>query len=132
MDATVFPSYYEPWGYTPLESIAFGIPTVTTSLSGFGRWILDNFKNGFDNCGVNVIKRTDSNYNDVCADIAASLRDLMNLSDVSSKAVAAACRATAAKAEWKHFIKYYEDAYSIAISQTDKRMGKSMNEKNEY
>ena len=36
MDATVYPSYYEPWGYTPLESIAFGIPTVTTDLAGFG------------------------------------------------------------------------------------------------
>lgn len=38
MDATVFPSYYEPWGYTPLESVAFHIPTVTTSLAGFGAW----------------------------------------------------------------------------------------------
>lgn len=38
MDATVFPSYYEPWGYTPLESIAFGVPTITTDLSGFGKW----------------------------------------------------------------------------------------------
>lgn len=130
MDATVFPSYYEPWGYTPLESIAFGIPTVTTSLSGFGRWIIDNFKNGFDNCGVNVINRTDSNYNDVCTDIAASLRDLMGISATGSKAVAAACRATAAEAEWEHFIKYYEDAYSFAIFQADKRMAKSMNEKN--
>ena len=33
MDATVYPSYYEPWGYTPLESIAFGIPTITTILA---------------------------------------------------------------------------------------------------
>ena len=38
MDATVYPSYYEPWGYTPLESIAFGIPTITTDLAGFGLW----------------------------------------------------------------------------------------------
>ena len=38
MDATVYPSYYEPWGYTPLESIAFGIPTITTNLAGFGHW----------------------------------------------------------------------------------------------
>ncbi len=37
-DLSVFPSYYEPWGYTPLESIGFGIPTLTTSLAGFGVW----------------------------------------------------------------------------------------------
>ena len=34
-DLTVFPSYYEPWGYTPLESLMFSIPTVTTSLIRF-------------------------------------------------------------------------------------------------
>ncbi|MDE6331085.1 MAG: glycogen/starch synthase, partial [Muribaculaceae bacterium] len=54
LDATVFPSYYEPWGYTPLESVAFGVPTITTSLSGFGQWILGNFENSFDVCGVRV------------------------------------------------------------------------------
>ena len=47
MDATVYPSYYEPWGYTPLESVAFGIPTVTTNLAGFAKtsakvWLLLN------------------------------------------------------------------------------------------
>ena len=38
MDMTVFPSYYEPWGYTPLESVAFSVPTITTTLAGFGLW----------------------------------------------------------------------------------------------
>ncbi len=38
-DLTIFPSYYEPWGYTPLESAAFGIPTITTDLAGFGQWV---------------------------------------------------------------------------------------------
>ena len=35
MDVTVFASYYEPWGYTPLESVAFSVPTITTTLAGF-------------------------------------------------------------------------------------------------
>ena len=35
MDLTAFPSYYEPWGYTPLESLAFKVPTITTTLAGF-------------------------------------------------------------------------------------------------
>ncbi|WP_302314877.1 glycosyltransferase, partial [uncultured Muribaculum sp.] len=55
MDATVFPSYYEPWGYTPLESIAFGVPTITTTLSGFGQWILSTEDATFSECGVNVV-----------------------------------------------------------------------------
>lgn len=44
MDMTVFPSYYEPWGYTPLESLAFGVPTVTTTLAGFGLWVLQSLQ----------------------------------------------------------------------------------------
>ncbi|MDE6490415.1 MAG: glycogen/starch synthase, partial [Muribaculaceae bacterium] len=77
MDATVFPSYYEPWGYTPMESVAFGVPTVTTTLSGFGQWILGNFDNNFEACGVNVIARGDSNYHNVVEAIAS---DLLRLS----------------------------------------------------
>ncbi len=59
MDLTVFPSYYEPWGYTPLESIAFAVPTITTDLSGFGQWVshgLHEIKSG-----VGVIHRSDYN-----------------------------------------------------------------------
>ena len=44
LDLTIYPSYYEPWGYTPLESVAFHIPTITTSLSGFGDWAAEQFK----------------------------------------------------------------------------------------
>src|SRR5215468_8612106 len=59
MDATVFPSYYEPWGYTPLESIAFGIPTVTTDLAGFGLWARTEGADGNDwKKGVKIVERT--------------------------------------------------------------------------
>ena len=51
LDATIFPSYYEPWGYTPLESVAFGVPTITTSLSGFGRWVKSLDKDGYNTAG---------------------------------------------------------------------------------
>ena len=39
LDLSIFPSYYEPWGYTPLESVAMGVPTITTNLAGFGQWV---------------------------------------------------------------------------------------------
>ncbi|MEG2666597.1 MAG: glycosyltransferase, partial [Bacteroidales bacterium] len=58
-DASIFPSYYEPWGYTPLESIAFSVPTLTTSLAGFGRWVQKNFVK--DSMGVCVVNRKDRN-----------------------------------------------------------------------
>lgn len=124
MDATVFPSYYEPWGYTPLESVAFGVPTVTTSLSGFGQWILHSFVNGFEHCGVTVVRRSDSNYVEVVSEITRSLRflaeaDNETMDDISKKAFA-----LADKAAWKYFFTYYIKAYELAFATCAKRVEK--------
>ena len=117
MDATVFPSYYEPWGYTPLESIAFGVPTVTTTLSGFGQWILSSFKNEFDDCGVNVIARGDFNYGEVVENIAQSLKYLVDCGATASTAISASAMKTAKTAAWDNFIKYYLEAFAVALNK---------------
>lgn len=119
LDATVFPSYYEPWGYTPLESVAFGVPTITTTLSGFGQWVLSACGNDIKSTGVEVIDRTDSNYHDVCHSITTTLRDIANHS-LDAQALRQAAMATANKADWAHFIAYYEEAYSIALENVKK------------
>lgn len=121
MDATAFPSYYEPWGYTPLESVAFGVPTVTTSLSGFGQWVLSDCQNGFENSGVEVITRGDSNYHEVVGSLAASLRRLADGTDDYRAAASKAAHATASKAEWDYFITYYIEAYRHALKAVDNR-----------
>lgn len=118
LDATVFPSYYEPWGYTPLESVAFGVPTITTSLSGFGRWICDNYKNDMADCGVRVITRTDTNYDEVCREICDTILRLSTANDKTLKKITAAARATAAAASWSNFIVYYVKAYRIAADKS--------------
>jgi len=121
-DATVFPSYYEPWGYTPLESVAFGVPTVTTSLSGFGQWVLESFENYFEDCGVNVIGRGDSNYHDVVNNIANSLRYLTCADSSTSAKIRRAAMRTAAAASWANFIVYYDQTYDIALSKASERL----------
>ncbi len=121
LDATVFASYYEPWGYTPLESIAFGVPTVTTSLAGFGMWVAENFKIGFGDCGVDVINRTDSNYNEVVAAIANDIAQLASATKAETKAIRAAAMETASKAQWTDFMKYYNQTYCDAFKTRDAR-----------
>lgn len=116
MDATVFPSYYEPWGYTPLESVAFGVPTVTTTLSGFGQWILSSFNNDFDDCGVNVIARGDFNYGEVVENIAQSLKYLVDCGSAQSSIISKSAMNTAASASWGNFIDYYLEAFEIALN----------------
>ena len=120
MDATVFPSYYEPWGYTPLESVAFGVPTVTTTLSGFGQWICSTSANTFAGSGAVAVHRTDSNYSQVVHDIADNLKQLMQLDPKARAAISAAAMATAARADWGQFIRYYDEAYQIALDNNSK------------
>ncbi|MDE6467085.1 MAG: glycosyltransferase, partial [Duncaniella sp.] len=120
-DATVFPSYYEPWGYTPLESVAFGVPTITTSLSGFGQWVLETYDNDFEDCGVNVIGRGDSNYDGVVHNIAHSVEYLTCADDKTIRRIHRAAARTAEAASWTNFIKYYEKAFAMATAKASQR-----------
>ena len=121
MDATLYPSYYEPWGYTPLESVAFGIPTITTDLAGFGRWA-QTVVSGCDITeGVTVIHRTDDNYAAVVDGAAEALRILIRHTDAERRAIAVRCQALAAQAEWERFITYYYTAFDHALSAAQQR-----------
>ena len=124
MDATVFPSYYEPWGYTPLESIAFGVPTITTTLSGFGQWILSTEDATFSECGVNVVARGDFNYNEVADRIAKSLEYLSNSNPASLAMISSRAMNTASLAAWSYFIEYYVKAFEVALNAAAQRIGK--------
>lgn len=124
MDATVFPSYYEPWGYTPLESIAFGVPTVTTTLSGFGQWMLATEDNTFSESGVNVIARGDFNYNEVADRIAKSLEYLVGVDPVGMALIRSRAMHMASLAAWSYFIEYYVEAFAVALNAADARVNK--------
>ncbi|MDR2680936.1 MAG: glycogen/starch synthase [Tannerella sp.] len=122
MDATVFASYYEPWGYTPLESIAFGVPAVTTNLAGFGMWASTLISGNDIKEGVSVINRTDDNYFEVVNNIADALSELMNADDALT--VRNNCFRIARQAEWDKFINHYYAAFNIAFANAGKRNGK--------
>ena len=122
MDATVFPSYYEPWGYTPHESIAFSVPTITTSLSGFGAWVVKmGDKEGVQD-GVDVILRNEDNYSDVAYKIANTIIYLsqMSISEVSQ--IRNSALRVANQADWAHFIEFYQEAYCKAIRNSLERL----------
>lgn len=121
VDATVFPSYYEPWGYTPLESVAFGVPTVTTSLSGFGSWICAERGNGFAASGVDVVERNDHNYPQVVDAIADDIRELASMDDAAREEIRKVAVATSDAALWQYFMTYYEDSYRIALDAAARR-----------
>ena len=117
MDVTVFPSYYEPWGYTPLESCAFHVPTITTSLAGFGEWAARQK----EQYGVVVIERNDSNFDEVADRIAEDLLRFDRLTDEQKQLARKEAAAIAQKADWKHFFQYYREAYDIALTKAQIR-----------
>lgn len=121
MDATVYPSYYEPWGYTPLESIAFGIPTITTDLAGFGLWAKKTVSGGKIEEGVVVVNRTDFNYFDVADAIAYQILRLCQKEQKEVDTIRKNCLKLAAKAEWSSFISYYQKAFEIALANKNDR-----------
>ena len=121
MDATVYPSYYEPWGYTPLESVAFGIPTVTTNLAGFGLWAEKSVSGKNISEGVAVIERTDFNYFDVADAITASILSLVKKDKKDVEEIRKRCFKLAKQAEWSKFIVFYQKAFSDALEAATKR-----------
>lgn len=114
-DLSIYPSYYEPWGYTPLESIAFKVPTVTTDLAGFGLWVKSLNAKGTINNGVEVIHRSDNNYSDVADSIKRTIESYSIKDKSEIKKIRLHASRLAEKALWKHFIIYYYEAYDIAL-----------------
>ena len=122
-DLCIYPSYYEPWGYTPLEAVAFKVPCITTDLAGFGLWANKVFGHyGELEDGVKVIHRTDYNYSEV----ADAIKDTVATFSAMSKKQVDECRKHAdelsKKALWSEFIKYYYEAYDIALRKAEERM----------
>ncbi|WP_276865474.1 glycogen/starch synthase [Mediterranea massiliensis] len=122
MDLTVYASYYEPWGYTPLESVVFYVPTVTTDLSGFGRWVNGlKDQHGIDD-GVEVLHRSDYNYSEVADGIKDTVSAFSAKTDAEVKAIRKRAGKVAEQALWKHFIQYYYEAYDFALRHAAKRL----------
>ena len=123
-DICIFASYYEPWGYTPLESVAFHVPTVTTDLAGFGRWVegLQKIKGIED--GVEVLHRSDYNYFEVADGVKDTILRFSQKTPDEVKDIRHKATLVAERALWKHFIKYYFVAYDVALRKSEARINK--------
>ena len=129
-DLCIYPSYYEPWGYTPLEAVAFKVPCITTDLAGFGLWANKEFGHqGEISDGVKVIHRTDYNYSEVADIIKDTVSDFSNLTKKQVDDCRKQAEALSKKALWKEFIKYYWEAYDIALQKAEERFTHRENNK---
>ena len=119
-DLCIYPSYYEPWGYTPLEAIAFKVPCITTDLAGFGQWVNSEVGHeGEIKDGVKVIHRTDYNYSEVADAIKDTVAEFSAMTKKQVSDARSAAEKLSKKALWSEFIKYYHEAYDIALRKAE-------------
>lgn len=121
LDLAVFPSYYEPWGYTPLESLAFKVPTLTTTLAGFGLWVQDHYK--IDHPGIAIVSRNETNYHQVVDAVVDRVREVAQLSKEERKRYMADAKAVSEIALWSNNVVYYKQAYSEALAKVISQKG---------
>ncbi len=117
-DLSIFASNYEPWGYTPLESAAYAVPTITTNQAGFGLWA-EQF--GAENKGIVVIKRMGKPDEAVEANLNKLLKKVVSMTVEEWREIRVSARSVAARATWKDFYHSYLKSYSFAIAAADNR-----------
>ena len=121
LDLTLFPSYYEPWGYTPLESLAFRVPTLTTTLAGFGLWVRSHYTRKHP--GITVLDRSDSNYFEVVEGVAERVKEIASLRKDTRKKYMQNAKEVSDIALWENNIVYYKEAYSKALEKVISEKG---------
>ena len=120
MDLTAFPSYYEPWGYTPLESLAFKVPTITTTLAGFGLWVKEHYN--MNHPGIEVIHREDGDASNVATAIAEWVKNYTQVGETEMQKDRDNAKDVSRIALWDNLINYYKQAYTIALNQVSVRL----------
>lgn len=112
----IFPSAYEPWGYTPLECIAMGVPAITSDLAGFGRYVDEKFRE-HDMWGLHVLKRRNRSFHDSAADLARWLLAFCRLERRGRIDLRNDVERHAAEFDWSRLGKHYHQAHDLAVER---------------
>ncbi len=109
----VFPSYYEPWGYTPVEGMAFGVPAITTDLAGFGA-----FMEPHAGKGVFVLHRNGRSDQDASKELFDLLLNFAHKDKFQRNEEKTQAKALTKLTDWSAFILYYVEAHRLAVERS--------------
>ncbi|MDX2247255.1 MAG: glycosyltransferase [Bacteroidia bacterium] len=110
----VFPSFYEPWGYTPMECMSFGVPAITSDMAGFGDYLLKTFDNP-EKAGVYVVNRVNRSFDEAANQLADQLFSFVKMSRAERITQRYKLVEAAERFDWKNLAKFYEEAYQKAL-----------------
>jgi glycogen(starch) synthase len=111
----IFPSYYEPWGYTPLECMASGVPSITSDLSGFGDYILHNLPN-HEQYGLHVIERGKRTFEWSAGQLEEVMYAFLNQSRRERIMQRNNVENNSSIFDWSNLIKHYQQAYKLVLN----------------
>ncbi len=112
----IFPSYYEPWGYTPLECLASGIPTITSNFAGFGDFVYSETEGGIKD-GVQIVDRVFKSFDESSQQLADMLHNFVNTTAHQRITQRNKSEAFSTIFDWEELIRFYDEAYSLALSK---------------
>ncbi|MBW3129816.1 glycosyltransferase [Hymenobacter profundi] len=112
----VFPSYYEPWGYTPLECIARGVPAITSDLSGFGDYVMQHVSDHEDK-GIYVVHRQERSFHEAAEELTDMLWNFVLQNRRERIAQRNRVENSSELFDWKNLRVYYDRAYALALER---------------
>jgi len=112
----VFPSYYEPWGYTPLECVARGVPAITSDLSGFGDYVLQTIPDP-ESKGIFVVHRQEKSFDESAEELTDMLWQFVLLNRRERIMQRNGVESSAELFDWKNLRVYYDRAYALALER---------------
>ncbi len=118
MHLGVFPSYYEPWGYTPLETAAWGVPAITTDVAGFGQFILDEYGEFARRSAITVLPRRNLSYDAFVDELADAMHWFLTMPRRNRLERKIEAKYMAKRADWSELIKAYVSAAERALHST--------------
>jgi glycogen(starch) synthase len=119
----IFPSYYEPWGYTPMEAVALGVPAVTSDLSGFGAYVERHIPNSQEQ-GIFVSKRRERDFDDTCNALVEYLYNFVRLNRRQRIELRNKVERLGEKFDWSELVKHYDEAHELALGRLEHKVGR--------
>jgi glycogen synthase len=112
----IFPSKYEPWGYTPLECLASGLPSITSEVAGFGDYVVNNIPD-HDEKGMYIINRKSRDFNDIAEDLSNMMFKFVEMNRRERIALRYKCEEASLHFDWSNLGKYYDEAYRLVVER---------------
>ncbi len=112
----VFPSYYEPWGYTPMECVALGLPAVTTDLSGFGAYVEHHVPNAAHQ-GICVLNRRTKSFDETTGNLVDYLMNFIQLSRRQRIEMRNRVERLSELFDWSALVVHYHEAHDMALER---------------